>query len=138
MDGYVRKWLNRAAVYWCMRSSGVKNLKVSGASLRQFMALDFPDEKQVVYPILKLPGISHNMAMAQDMQEILDTLGYDGPPELLHMFADKQYKFLICSKGSEWLQRNRATLRRWAIAYKKKHGCFPHPRQILKENRRLP
>ena len=142
MDGYVRQWLNRCAVYWCMRSRGVKKLKVSGFSLRQFMALDFPDEKKVVYPILKLPGMSDNMAMAQDMQEILDTLGYDGPPEVLHMyacfFADNEYKFLIRSKGSEWLQRNRATLRRWAIDYKKKHGCFPHPRQILKENQHLP
>ena len=141
-DAYVRQWLNRCAVYWCMRSSGVKRMKVSGFSVRQFMDLDFPDEKEVVFPILKSPGISPNMAMAQDMQEVLDILGYDGPPELFHMyacfFADAQFKSIIRSKDSGWLRRNRAILRRWAIAFKMKHGCFPHPRQIVLENQHLP
>ena len=141
-DGYVRKWLNRCAVYWCMRSKGVKSMKVSGYSLRDFMALDFPDQKQQVFPLLKSPGMSENMAMAQDVQEILDTLGYDGPPELLHMyacfFADTEYKRLIRSKDDQWIQRNLASLRRWAHAYRKEHGCFPHPRKIVFENQHLP
>ena len=82
------------------------------------------------------------MVMAQDMQEILDALGYDAPPELLHMYAcllaDSQYRCLIRSKDDRWLQRHRAILRRWAIAYKKEHGCFPHPRQIVSSNKHLP
>ena len=141
-DAYVRQWLNRCAVYWCMRSKGVKKMTVSGFSVRQFLDLDFPDEKQQVFPILKSPGSSPNMVMAQDMQEILDALGYDAPPELLHMYAcllaDSQYRCLIRSKDDQWLQRHRAILRRWAIAYKKEHGCFPHPRKIVSANKHLP
>ena len=139
---YVRLWLNRCAVYWCMRNKGVKSMKVSGFSLRQFMALPFPDQKQQVLPLLKSPGMSENMALAQDVQEILDILEYVGPPELLHMyacfFADAQYKRIIRSKDEQWIQRNRKNLREWAHAYKKKHGCFPHPRKIVVENQHLP
>ena len=135
-DGqYLNQWILRCAVFWIMRRSGVQKMNVQGFSVRQYMDLDFPDQKEQVLPLLSSPGMSQHQILGQDMAAALKALKYTGPPELLHMYAcffsNAEYLRIIRSKDAGWLKRNLPDMILWAKQHKEFHGVYPHVWQLL-------
>jgi hypothetical protein len=141
-DGYVRQWLNRCCVFYCMRFQGIKRMKMAGFTVKAFLDLDFPDEKKVVLPLLTMPGLTQQKALHTKLEAAFQHLGYKGPPELFHMYAcffsNDDFVKVIRSKRPLWIKKNLRVLRRWSEHYYSDHGIWPHPRLIVQANQHLP
>jgi hypothetical protein len=141
-DGYLRQWLNRCAVYYCMRFQGIKRMAVAGFTVQAFLELDFPDEKEVVLPLLTKPGLTQNQALCTKLEDAFQHLGYKGPAELVHMYAcffsNSKFVEVVRSKRVSWIEKNLRKLRAWSKQYYADHGIWPHPRLIAQAHQHLP
>ena len=141
-ENYLRQWLNRCAVYYCMRCKKVKRMVVGQSTVRDFLNLDFPDEHEVVLPLLSRPNLYGHYVLTSKLADAFSDLGYKGPPELFHMYAcffsNDQYVEVVRSKSATWIQRHIKTMGRWAKNYFSTHGINPHPRLIVQAHSHLP
>ena len=141
-DAYLRQWLNRCAVMFCMKFQGFSKMNVTNTTVKEFLTLDFPDEKDLVLPLLTKSGLNERQALYTPLTSAFQHLGYTGPAELFHMYAclfsNPNFMEVIRSKPPHWIENNLLTFQQWAEKYYDDHGIYPHPRQIVQKHLHLP
>jgi hypothetical protein len=122
---YQHLWLIRTWLKMTMEASGISKLRVGQATPEEFQCI-FPDSKK---HIMTLTGDHPTMFQA------LDALGYDGPPELLSMYAClfnvKEVRKALRAKPPNWLKDQRFALRQARRAYRSDHGQNPCPAILI-------
>ena len=140
-DSYVRKWLNRCAVDWICLCHKIAALDVKNVTVREYLKLPFPDQKEMVMPLLTMEGMSQKQAEGKKLTDAWKALKYCGKPQHFHMFAcfaaDDELKAVIRVKSGDWIARHKTSMVRWATDYFKKHGFNPHVRQVVQAHAHL-
>ena len=132
---YLKQWLNRCAVLFVLRRRGARHILPKTYRVKDLLDLNFPDEKNIVLPLLSLPGQSPQQVLYSSLKTALSNLGYCGRVELFNMWAcifdDAEYLQVVRSKPPFWIDKHVLAFTRWAESYRLREGIWPHPRLIV-------
>ena len=105
-----------------MRHAGVRRLRMAGMTAAQFQSM-FPDQGAWIKHATSRAGV----------KSALESLGYDGPPELYSMYAC-MFHDPSCHMHTDVLSEVKIVQARGLIkCYVDEHGMMPHPAILLQQ-----
>ena len=131
---YSVPWILRSKVILILRQAGIKCLKTKATTTVQDLHKTFPDANDWLRSMVRCeqrPSWSMNEFLATPLKDLMRSLHYKHPPELLTMFFCLFGDSDVLSFPLTWLQQHKMRLRTFRIEYKAKHGVEAHPFILL-------
>ncbi len=119
---YFEAWIIRTLMISKMRHAGVRRLRMAGMTAAQFQSM-FSDQGAWIKRATSRAGV----------KSALESLGYDGPPELYSMWAC-MFHDPSCHMHTGVLSEVKIVQARGLIKwYMDEHGMMPHPAILLQQ-----